>query len=33
MLHSLDISNNVKIHQEPSIIKYWIEGKISPCIK
>jgi len=33
MLHSLVFSANVKIHQEPSIVKYWIEGKISPCIK
>ena len=33
MLHSLDFSANVKIHQEPSIVKYWIEGKISPSIK
>ena len=31
MLHSLDILANVKIQQEPSIIKYWIEGKISTC--
>ena len=29
----LYISANVKINQEPSIVKYWIEGKISPCIK
>ena len=33
MLHALDISANVKIHQEPSIVKYWIEGKISPSLK
>jgi hypothetical protein len=33
MLHALDISANVKITQEPYIVKYWIEGKISPCIK
>ena len=33
MLHTLDISNNFKINQEPSIVKYWIEGKLSPCIK
>ena len=33
MLHALDISNNFKINHEPSIVKYWIEGKLSPSIK
>jgi len=33
MLHALDFSSNIKINQEPSIVKYWIEGKISPSIK
>ena len=33
MLNVLDISNNCKINQEPSIVKYWIEGKLSPSIK
>ena len=33
MLHALDFSANIKINQEPSIVKYWIEGKISPSIK
>lgn len=33
MLNVLDIANNVKITQEPSIVKYWIEGKLSPFIK
>ena len=33
MLHALDISSNCKITQEPHIVKYWIEGKLSPCIK
>jgi hypothetical protein len=33
MLHALDISTNFKIKQEPSIVKYWIEGKLSPSIK
>ena len=33
MLHTLDISANFKINQEPSIVKYWIEGKLSPSIK
>jgi len=33
MLNVLDISNNFKINQEPSIVKYWIEGKLSPSIK
>ena len=33
MLHALDITANIKINQEPSIVKYWIEGKISPSIK
>jgi len=33
MLNFLDISTNIKINQEPAIVKYWIEGKLSPCIK
>ena len=33
MLNFLDISHNIKITQEPSIVKYWIEGKISPSLK
>ena len=33
MLHALDISSNFKIAQEPHIVKYWIEGKLSPSIK
>ena len=33
MLHALDISKNVNINQGPHIVKYWIEGKLSPCIK
>ena len=33
MLHALDIYTNFKITQEPSIVKYWIEGKLSPSIK
>ena len=33
MLHALDISSNFKITQEPHIVKYWIEGKLSPSIK
>jgi hypothetical protein len=35
MLNFLEVSipNNVKMHNEPSILKYWIEGKLSPCIK
>jgi len=34
MLHTLDIKlNNTSILNEPSIVKYWIEGKISPAIK
>ena len=33
MLHALDITANIKTTQEPHIIKYWIEGKLSPCIK
>ena len=33
MLHTLDISKNVNINQGPHIVKYWIEGKLSPCIK
>ena len=33
MLNFLDVSANIKVTQEPSIVKYWIEGKLSPCIK
>ena len=33
MLNFLDISANIKTTQEPHIVKYWIEGKLSPCIK
>lgn len=33
MLNFLDISTNIKTTQEPHILKYWIEGKLSPCIK
>ena len=33
MLHALDITANIKTIQEPHIVKYWIEGKLSPCIK
>jgi len=33
MLNFLEISNNIKTTQEPHILKYWIEGKLSPCIK
>ena len=33
MLHALDITANIRTTQEPHIIKYWIEGKLSPCIK
>jgi hypothetical protein len=34
MLHGLDIKfNNATINNEPAILKYWIEGKISPSIK
>ena len=33
MLHALDITANIKTTQEPHIIKYWIEGELSPCIK
>ena len=33
MLNFLDITANIKITQEPSIVKYWIEGKISPSLK
>jgi hypothetical protein len=33
MLHTLDIKFNTHINNEPSIVKYWIEGKISPSIK
>jgi hypothetical protein len=33
MLNFLDISPNIKTTQEPHILKYWIEGKLSPCIK
>ena len=33
MLHALDISKNININQNPHIVKYWIEGKLSPCIK
>jgi hypothetical protein len=32
MLHTLDISNT-NINNQPAIVKYWIEGKISPSIK
>ena len=33
MLNFLDITANIRMTQEPSIVKYWIEGKLSPCIK
>lgn len=33
MLNFLDVSANIKTTQEPHILKYWIEGKLSPCIK
>jgi hypothetical protein len=33
MLNFLDVSANIKTTQEPAILKYWIEGKLSPCIK
>ena len=33
MLNFLDITANIKTTQEPSIVKYWIEGKISPALK
>jgi hypothetical protein len=33
MLNFLDVSANIKTAQEPHILKYWIEGKLSPCIK
>ena len=33
MLNFLEISHNIRTTQEPSIVKYWIEGKLSPCIK
>jgi hypothetical protein len=33
MLNVLDIASNIKINQEPAIVKYWIEGKLSPSIK
>ncbi len=33
MLNFLDITANIKTTQEPHILKYWIEGKLSPCIK
>ena len=33
MLNFLEVSANIKVAQEPSIVKYWIEGKLSPIIK
>jgi hypothetical protein len=33
MLNFLEVSANIKVTQEPAILKYWIEGKLSPCIK
>ena len=33
MLNFLEVSANIKVPQEPAILKYWIEGKLSPCIK
>ena len=33
MLHTIDIASNFKINKEPSIVKYWITGELSPSIK
>ena len=40
MLHTLDFSAQLamscatnSINNQPSIVKYWIEGKLSPTIK
>ncbi len=32
MLHTLDI-NNININNQPTILQYWVTGKLSSSIK